>query len=160
MSDYFLFLKNKVDLNDTFNDILIEMYNMPFKSYLEKDDARVADGLSLRKDYKGADPLSDSDPVSVLEVIIALAIRMEIEYVSDLNTYRIRETFLRLIDNLGLLKISNKGKARLILNNFVNRTYRPNGVGGLFPMKNTVRDQREVDLWSQMNEYISENYIY
>ena len=153
--NYFNFLKTQVEINDAFDDILYPMYKTPFIAYVPRDDSRVSDGLALRRRYKG--PI-DILECSVLEVVIALAIRMENEYIGDPSINQIKSTFIRLIDNLGLIK--NKNNIYERLNMFVKRAYAPNGVGGLFPLKRTLRDQRDVDLWGQMNEWISENYIY
>ena len=38
------------------------------------------------------------------------------------------------------------------------REYSDNGHGGLFPLKNPKKDQRKVEIWYQMTEYINENY--
>ena len=153
--NYFNFLKTQVEINDAFDDILYPMYKTPLIAYVPRDDSRVSDGLALRRRYKG--PI-DILECSVLEVVIALAIRMENEYIGDPSINQIKSTFIRLIDNLGLIK--NKNNIYERLNMFVKRAYAPNGVGGLFPLKRTLRDQRDVDLWGQMNEWISENYIY
>jgi hypothetical protein len=38
----------------------------------------------------------------------------------------------------------------------VNREYDPDGRGGLFPLDGTHANQREVELWYQMQAYIIE----
>jgi hypothetical protein len=44
------------------------------------------------------------------------------------------------------------------INRVLERTYKPNGEGGLFPLKNTCKNQKRVEIWYQMNSYIHENY--
>jgi hypothetical protein len=45
-----------------------------------------------------------------------------------------------------------------ILNRILDRTYKRDGIGGLFPLKHPKKDQRRVELWYQMNAYLVENY--
>jgi hypothetical protein len=42
------------------------------------------------------------------------------------------------------------------LETFVWRNYDRKGVGGIFPLYRSRRDQRRVELWYQFNEYIEE----
>jgi hypothetical protein len=38
------------------------------------------------------------------------------------------------------------------------RTYKPDGRGGLFPLRNPNEDQRDVELWYQLNAYLLEQF--
>ena len=44
------------------------------------------------------------------------------------------------------------------LDGFINRQYEANGEGGLFPLKGVCEDQREVEIWYQMNAYLYEHH--
>jgi len=43
-----------------------------------------------------------------------------------------------------------------ILDRVIHRKYKANGEGGFFPLKETNNDQRDVELWYQMSEYVLE----
>jgi hypothetical protein len=41
----------------------------------------------------------------------------------------------------------------------IHRYYQPNGHGGFFPLENPQDDQRHVELWYQLNEYVMERNL-
>lgn len=43
-------------------------------------------------------------------------------------------------------------------NRVIWRTYAPDGSGGLFPLRRPDRDQRNVELWYQLNAYLLEQF--
>ena len=43
-----------------------------------------------------------------------------------------------------------------ILYNFIWRLYESDGLGGMFPIREPQRDQREVEIWYQFSEYLIE----
>jgi hypothetical protein len=47
-------------------------------------------------------------------------------------------------------------KVEIILEDLIWRTYRPNGQGGFFPLKNPQEDQTKIEIWYQLNEYVME----
>jgi hypothetical protein len=45
------------------------------------------------------------------------------------------------------------------IDRFLSRKYDYNGVGGIFPLrKGASEDQRNVEIWYQMQSYLMENY--
>jgi len=40
------------------------------------------------------------------------------------------------------------------------RRYSKTGKGGLFPLKHPKKDQTEVEIWYQMQQYVMENFDY
>ena len=78
----------------------------------------------------------------------------------------VREWFWRLMENIGVEKYTDEVFydefapviIEQILNRIIDRTYLRTGKGGFFPMKKSKKDQRKVELWYQMNEYLVENY--
>lgn len=161
--------------------LLRRLWRTEFLWVVPNDDNRIADGLDLRDLYFNGD--SDglnrsSESCSVLEMMIGLAKRMDdmLQMPDEGPNLRIR--FLELLDNLDLLvfedsRYSNKNrdpealyryqsdmkKIDRILDNLVGRKYAKNGVGGLFPLTNPTGDQRTVEIWYQMNQYLIENYM-
>ena len=47
----------------------------------------------------------------------------------------------------------NKAKERIMI--FLNREYLPNGKGGLFYIKDCDQDLRNIEIWVQLNWYLS-----
>jgi len=143
----------------TYWKLLRQMYTTEFQYFVPNDENRAEDGKELRVEWaheKGIVP--DEEwlhlPCSFLEMLIALARRM---------AFQAEETpefwFWHLIKNLdfeGYHDRSNYSR------NFVQRRMRVvnermydwMGNGGLFPLRNPSKDQRQVELWYQMCEYI------
>jgi hypothetical protein len=147
------------------------MYRIPFKALVPHDDNRLSDGAGLLDDFLRLNDgrVAQFDAMELLlrkttifEVLVALAIRAE--YMVD----RPRKVwFLIFLRNLGLsrytddvIRTADKRRINLVLNRFNDRTYWWNGRGGLFPLKDGRTDQREIELWYQMSEYINENKMY
>lgn len=70
-----------------------------------------------------------------------------------------------MLHSMGLLKYHddpyywNEKKVNIIINKFLRRDYREDGSGGLFTFKKPVPDDpRNVEIWWQMNWWVSENY--
>lgn len=148
-----------------YDELFHLLWETPFIAFVPNDDNRVGDAVELIVEffhYKGADVEMEhyaGERCSVLELIISLSRRLAFQAGGEQE-----EWAWRLIENLGLDHLSgqitrnNLRKAQRVLDDFVWRNYEPNGVGGLFPLKNPPDiDQREVEIWYQMHEYIAEN---
>lgn len=133
------------------------------------DENRQKDGLDLRyrfcyefgyEDSKLALELDDK-PCSVLEMIIALAIRFEEQILSD-PEYGNRSSlwFWNMMENLGLRGMDDKnfdeGKVDEIVEKFLHREYEKDGSGGLFYIPNCPRDLRRVETWYQACWYFNQ----
>jgi len=46
-----------------------------------------------------------------------------------------------------------------ILYGVMFRQYEPDGTGGFFPLRHPRKDQRGVELWYQLNSYVSERMV-
>lgn len=146
--------------------------NTTFNVIIERDVNRVKDGLSLRYDFFddcGVNGGCFTQPCSILEFLIGLSIRIDTEYIGDPAEECPEFIFWEMICNLGLDKMDdtnfNTEDVREILDIFVNREYRGDGKGNIFPLKSVTIDekgdkidQKNVEIWSQMLAYISENY--
>jgi hypothetical protein len=66
--------------------------------------------------------------------------------------------FWELLNNLGLSGYTdaefNGQRVIEIIETLVTRTYQPNGLGGLFPLRYATEDQREVEIWYQAQNYL------
>jgi hypothetical protein len=145
-------------------ELLRQMYFLPFFWLIPNDDNRAADGRDLRFEFldeHSTDP-RDVDPdwldehCSFLEMLIGLSRRLAFEGEGSPKTW-----FWHLLENLGIADYTDRsrydrGKVESIVNEVVFRTYDRDGRGGLFPLRRARRDQREVEIWYQMNEYLIE----
>jgi hypothetical protein len=136
------------------------------------DENRWEDGMRYRADFTSDDyELDQIDQelggCTVLELILSLAEKMAYETAESRYEAGVGKWFEELISNLGLDIYTNQELIRnenaffevtKILEQFVFRKYSYNGEGGLFPLRYSDRDQREVELAIQMNQYIAENY--
>jgi hypothetical protein len=146
-------------------NVLRKLYSTEFLWRIRNDDNRVADGLELRSEFLEERVDLEVDPVwftqgcSFLEMLIALSRRLtfETEGVSS------AEWFWQMLDNVGL-HVSDRDfeSQRMeiftdqVLQALNNRTYNPNGRGGLFPLNDAQVDQTQVEIWYQMNYYLLE----
>jgi hypothetical protein len=146
------------------------MHQVEFTPLVEFDENRVAVSSGLRNEFQhyagslGPAELSDlvEPDASVFEVLIGLAGQAD-----DMIPLSIQTWFHIFIENLGLDRYTDEYLARRsdapverIIHNFNNRQYRPNGRGGIFPLRHPKEDQREVELWYQMGLYMTENRMY
>jgi len=141
------------------------MHNIWFKPLVEYDDNRIADGSELRQEFlllHGGRRKNALASVSILEVLLGLARRANI--MIDVSEH---EWFSIFLANLNLDKFNDEyclshatGRVDRILNRFNDRRYDYNGNGGIFPLRRTKHDQRQVELWYQMGEYMTENNMY
>ncbi len=149
------------------------LFAIEFYDFVHNDENRGEDGRALRADFareNGVNRYEELDgPCRVLELLVGLSVRMDMltgdaEQDIDRRGY----WFWILLDNLGLrgltdsrfLKEGGWSKVDDAVRTFMDRTYAPNGEGGLFPLKHPIGDQREVELWYQMQYYINENWSY
>lgn len=141
------------------------LFTTEFFWFVPNDDNRVEDGKELRYDFM-RDQQIDPDDVdkdwlqtgcSMLELCIGLAKRLAFETNGSVD-----EWFWELLENLDLRKYNDathipRAKVEDTLDRVNWRTYRRNGHGGLFPLCRPPRDdQREVELWYQLNAYLLE----
>lgn len=175
-SKYFKWLCDLVGFDNNYSILARAMHRKDFYSVIDNDNNRAEDGKNIRELFiknKEADLEYSEDeleyalggPCSVLEMLIALAFRMEdILYECD-GVDRSNEYFWLMLRNLGVDTCTNDEITEEqvyvieeILNDFLEREYERDGTGGLFPLKNAKKDQRFVEIWYQMMSYLDENY--
>jgi hypothetical protein len=98
-------------------------------------------------------------PCTVLEMMIALAIRCEETIMDDFDVgNRTGQWFWGMVTNLGLGSMTDiRYDERYIddvLTRFLNREYEPDGKGGLFTIRRCDRDLRKVEIWYQLCWYL------
>ena len=162
-NDYFEWLFNLVH-GIHYRRLLIELHSIEFRYSIRMDENRADDGVRLRYRYamqKGCEEYVDqlNGPCSVLEMMVALAIRCE-EDIMDDPSYgdRTGQWFWHMIVNLGLGSMTDdrfdKRYVRERIDIFLDREYEPNGKGGLVTIKNCKHDLRTVEIWYQLNLYL------
>lgn len=155
---------------DRYFELFATLHNIPFRFYITLDKNREADGLDLREEFAlsmGYPEVKFDEGCSVLEMLVGLAIRVEREYIGDPKEEHPEGFFWEMIQNvLGMDKYwrycsgprYSEAYVERIINTWLDRDFRYDGYGSIFPLKNPSRDQREVEIWDQMNEYLMENY--
>lgn len=175
---YFQWLCEKVNLyspdNEIYTSLVRILMEREFYWIIDNDSNRASDGQYLRvmfeKEIHDTTYFGDINaPCSMLEMLIALAKRIDdILYDSERGP-RVDYWFWMLIGNLGLdpatdEEISWNGKygekfVNRTIDHFLERKYSKKGYGGLFPLhSNRYSDQRNVEIWYQMNYYVIENF--
>lgn len=147
--------------------LLSRLHDTVFFYTIAMDGNREADGIDLRyrfgyeKDYTDAEIAEclDDRPCSVLEMLIALAIRCEEHIMDDPDIgNRTGQWFWIMIENLGLRYMDDdryrEQMADHTISRFLNREYAPNGDGGLFTVNNDHHDLRTAEIWYQMCWYL------
>lgn len=149
------------------------LHNIEFTYIIDRDDNRDEDGHDLRNDYKipldfslEEDEAFYAHWTSVFEVLLAIAIRVDNEYIGDPAEEHPEEFFMEMIKNLGLDRFTNRicqrhcrgSDIERIVNRWLDRKFDRYGGGSPFPVRYDHRDQRKLEIWDQMNSYISENY--
>lgn len=138
-----------------------------FVYFIPMDSNRAEDGVDLRYRFGYeccvGDGLIkrylDNRPCSVLEMMVALAIRCEENIMSDPEIgSRTGKWFWKMIKNMDLDDMDdehfNSTKVRNVIRKMLNRQYKPDGKGGLFTVKDAPYDLREVEIWYQMCWYL------
>lgn len=147
------------------------LHSIPFKYTIKNDVNRAADGVDLRNrfidemkyDEKYLDYLRA--PCSVLEMIIALAIRCEETIMYDTRYgNRYKQWFWSMLKNLQISQYTDEYFTNHInseqnivshIYNFLDHNYRKDGLGGLFYIRDCEEDMRDIEIWTQMCWYLN-----
>lgn len=182
---YFDWLCEKVGGIENHYFLLKRLFKREFYSIVPNDDNRALDGLELRHQYNDENNCLDwavniidgkiadanlDGPCTILEMMVALARRCEwgIMHDDELGD-RTDFWFWELCKNVGLDKYTDDNfdehfdiEIDRIVDIVVERRYSKYGKGGLFPLKNYKKndyaDQRNVELWYQLSNWLNENY--
>lgn len=152
----------------SYRALLMRLDACPFRSTNPRDRSRAVDGLDLRYRFARETSVSHinmgdvmAHPCSVLEMILALAIRCE-EHIMEDEAYgdRTRFWFWSMINSLGLSGQKdgryNELYVDYVLERFLDLRYSINGSGGLFTLRHPKSDMRETEIWYQMHLYLEE----
>jgi len=150
----------------TFWNLFKQLNETIFVAIVPHDENRIADARDLRYEFLGdaEDEQGDLEwmrsPCSMLELLIILSRHLAFEMDDPVDIW-----FWHLIEMLDLEQFNdrnyNSQSQEVIertLDRVIWRNYAPNGEGGLFPLRNSARDQRKVELWYQLNAYLLEQF--
>jgi hypothetical protein len=155
---------DNVEASD-YRKLLLFLNDIPFSYIIPMDDNRIADGIDLRYrfgydteiPYAQITTYLDIRPASVLEVMVALSLRIEEQFIDGDD---VGKWFWIMIGNLGLAEYKdlyfNKAKVDRIVKQFIERDYDKSGRGGLFITNNDNTDMRNMEIWDQMHLYLNE----
>lgn len=161
--DYYHWLVEKVYIppNKTFSTLFDMLHSQEFVWIVPNDDNRVSDALELRESFMdGREGSLDLEGATLLEVLIALSGRAS--FITDVTSEQWVWTFIKNLDlNRYFDPLNEKDMMSIqdIIERFIWRTYRADGYGGLFPLKKPKDDQREVEMWYQLNTYVIERNL-
>lgn len=172
-TEYFEWLYNLVcarrySTHISYRKLLNQLHDIEFTYTIRRDRNRAADGEDLR--YRFAlfieqdiplDEILDmlECPCSVLEMMIALAIRCEETIMDDpLMGDRTTHWFWEMIVNLGLGSMTDdfydEDFVYEVIDRLLRRDYEPDGRGGLFTIRHCDIDMRTVEIWHQLCRYL------
>lgn len=143
---------------NSYRKLLIHLHDIAFTWLIPKDANRAEDGKDLRWRFaykNGLDIYDELDgPCSVLELLIALSIRCEESIMDDPSVGdRTGQWFWMMVTNLGLGSMTDRrfdqDYVDEVISRFLDREYAPDGRGGLFTVKDSGCDMRDVELWTQ-----------
>ena len=162
---YELVCKQRYSNRISYKKLLTHLHNTVFRYSILKDQNRAEDGICLR--YRFTDEyysIKDAEkylkgPCSVLEMMVALAVRCEENIMDDPNIGdRTGQWFWEMIGNLGLGSMNDTRFDIIyvdeVISKFLDRKYSPDGRGGLFTIKNCDCDLRKVEIWYQLCWYL------
>jgi len=166
--EYYSWLVGMIpNLNRNYSRLLRLLHEIPFRVVLLMDENRVSDGLALRARFamqKNLDScvremLKTAFPCSVLEVMVALSVRLEEDYMTEYGEDNPIGRWLGpMIDSLGLTLWTDRHfeerTARIQIGTFLDRAYLPDGQGGLFYVPGAQVDMRKIELWQQMMMWV------
>lgn len=152
----------------SYRELLSYLHERDFVVLMERDLNRAEDGVNLRYSFGYENDIDsvliatylDDRPCSVLEMIIALAIRCE-EMMNDPDLGdRTGRWFWEMLESLGLDDMDDYSfdwaDAEYVVELFLKREYCRDGQGGLFTIENCKRDLRDVEIWYQMGWHLNE----
>lgn len=155
--------------------LCVELFKNRFfitRSAPKRDIDREKDGLELRKEWPN-DSLDGEFhiiPCTMLEMIIGISKRMSEQLMDEDGEDKTAQYFWEIMENLGLTCMDDDNfgwetglaqkKTAKTCEILCKRQYNPDGTGGgMFPMPGVFGiNQKKMEIWYQMQEYINLMY--
>ncbi len=169
-SDYFewmydLMCQGRFAKGITYRQLFTFLHDTEFIYFVPYDENRAEDGVALRYRFCLFHNCEDLEycldgSCSVLEMMVALAIRCEERIMADPEKGdRTAQWFWNMINSLGLSSMTdynfNEWLVNDVITRFLKREYDPDGRGGLFTIKRWNRDARDTEIWRQLLAYLN-----
>lgn len=155
--------------NGEYTKLFEYLYSVEFVYTIQNDSNRALDGINLRRRFARENPQIDPteieyflipEPCNVLEMLLALAFRMEDIMHDDDYGDRTGDWLLEMLGNINLDSMNNDNFDPVYcydaISVVLSRSYSRYCDGGLFPYKRDHKDARKVELWYQMCWYLDE----
>lgn len=166
--DYVKWLVDKTGLQ-FYKKLCTQLHDIRFVYQNRMDENRESDGRAMRQHFGheiGLTPseitaiLDQNDGCSMLEMMVALALRIEEQIMADdAEGDRTGVWFYAMIVSLGLDgyddKHYNPVDVQEIINRFEAGEYMPSGRGGLFTVVDPTVDMRNLEIWYQAMRYLN-----
>jgi hypothetical protein len=171
INHYYVWLCRKIDIDnrEDYSRLLRYLRSKEFYYSVPNDVNRAEDGKHLRKEYLASGKFLSTDiwedePCSVLEMIIALSIRISRDIMPDYG-YSTSYWFWKMIGNLGLDFYTNERfnaeEVDEIVKNWLDRSYQKILKSGKILTKSGKIDRKfieKTEIWYQMMAWLEENY--
>ena len=164
LNDYFEWMIDIVG-GHRYIELLKELHSIEYTFENLNDENRAHDGEDLRWRYvcDGGNRriLKWCQPCTVLEMLVALAIKME--DIMDNPNYgdRVDIWFWEMMTNMELDTLTDShfdeeciSYVHERIDIMLNRWYAPDGTGGLYHLPDCKKDLRDVEVWFQMCWYL------
>lgn len=170
-------LRDILNIDNRYNILFDQLYNKSFEYVLANDGNRESDARHLREDYAYKHNRLFRDewvlwPASVMEILASLSFNM-VDSVCDFpGDFDASVAFWIMMENLGLDSFTDdiyviesgfdgfdrtRKNVDRIVNKWLYRRFTKTGKGSPFPRKRGVEDQRNVEIWYQLNGYVIDN---
>lgn len=138
-------------------------WSIPFEPIVDRDENRATDGIDLRYRFEEETSirLPEFGPCTMIELFISIAIRANHVVYNWEVPDQVPALFWEFMDNLKIInpRLSDD-EIEGILIRFNNRDYAEDGSdGGIFPLMNPQSNQREIEIWYQMQAYLMEGWL-
>lgn len=145
--------------------LLSQLHAKPFRWIVTNDENRNEDGKALREEYLAEEHVRPDPDIpwmgpdaSVLEVLIALSRRVSFNSYSTPAAW-----FWKLLENLEIDRVTDAHYTQhiaeeidIVLDHFLDRRYSADGLGSIFPLRESHGNQRTTEMWYQMAAYLEE----
>lgn len=180
VDDYYSWLVSLVNSDDEHNcdcytSVLGKLFSEKFYWTMDRDENRAIDGIDLRETFCLRNGLTEMDYgllmesmpdyCTILEMMVALAVRIENDIMAN-PSYKDRTSkwFWVMMESSGLAYLDDENyfdeDADDIIYPLLNRQYLRDGCGGFFRTRNRAINMRNVEIWYQMNYYVTELFDY
>lgn len=149
------------------NKLLRKLHDIDYTYFVDFDRNRSADGMNMRRYFSEETGYDDilylNKKCSVLEMLVGLAVQMQIMTEDNSDDYKASKWFWDMVSNLELAHISNNKYDDEYVDHvtdiFMKRRYEKNGMKYNVFIIDSVRDDlTKVELWYQMCWYIDDIY--